>query len=352
MKQHSPNKLLFSGSLVITLITALDYFIVLKLKLSGTNLPLFPFFIIVVLGSSFLVFSFILKKYIYDRIKPIYKNIHSLKVSKEFKNNHINLGQDIIKKVNEDVAAWADQHKKEIDELKKSESYRREFLGNVSHELKTPIFNIQGYILTLLDGAHKDPKIKMEYLQKSEKNIERMINIVHDLEIISRLESGEISLNISKFDILTLSKEIFDLLETKAQKRNIRLVFHDQLDTNIPVFVFADREKIRQVLTNLIENSINYGTEGGRTKLSFYDMDENILCEVSDNGIGIESIYIPRLFERFYRVDKSRSRNQGGSGLGLAIVKHIIESHQQAINVRSAPGVGSTFSFTLKKGLL
>jgi two-component system phosphate regulon sensor histidine kinase PhoR len=177
-----------------------------------------------------------------------------------------------------------------------------------------------------------------------------MIHIVKDLEIISKLETGEIELNISMFDLIALSREIFDILEVKANRRKIRLVFHSKVDSGSQIFVMADKEKIRQVLTNLIENSINYGRDAGRTKLSFYDMDENILCEVSDNGIGIEEKYIPRLFERFYRVDKSRSRNQGGSGLGLAIVKHIIESHQQSINVRSAPDVGSTFSFTLKKG--
>jgi two-component system phosphate regulon sensor histidine kinase PhoR len=304
-----------------------------------------------VFGITYLVFQFIVKRYINDRIKPIYKNIHNLKVSRGIKkNSNINLKEDIIKKVNDDVAEWTQQNEKVIDELKKMEAYRREFLGNVSHELKTPIFNVQGYILTLLEGAIDDPEVSKEYLEKTDKNIDRMIHIVKDLEIISKLESGEIELNISMFDFVALSREIFDILEIKAKRKNIRLVFHGKVDSGSQIFVMADKEKIRQVLTNLIENSINYGIEGGRTKLSFYDMDENILCEVSDNGIGIEEMYIPRLFERFYRVDKSRSRNQGGSGLGLAIVKHIIESHHQTINVRSATGVGSTFSFTLKKG--
>jgi len=350
MNSLSPNKLLLSGSAVITVIFAILFGILLW-GLTGTiHILLLLISVILVFCISWVVFQFILKRYIYDRVKPIYKNIHNLKVPKEIKNKNINLREDIIKKVNEDVSEWAEQHKKEIEEPKKTESYRREFLGNVSHELKTPIFNVQGYILTLLDGAMEDPSVNKDYLKKTEKNIDRMINIVNDLEVISRIESGEIELNTSMFDIIALSREIFDILETKAKWRDIQLIFHDDIDSGSQVFVMADREKIRQVLTNLVENSINYGSEGGRTKLSFYDMDENILCEVSDDGIGIESKDIPRLFERFYRVDKSRSRNQGGSGLGLAIVKHIIESHQQTINVRSAPGVGSTFSFTLKKG--
>ncbi len=269
---------------------------------------------------------------------------------KEEKNKNIDLHEDIINKVQEDVAIWAEDNQKEIEELRKLELYRKEFLGNVSHELKTPIFNIQGYILTLLDGALDDPEVNLEYLRKTEKNIERMINIVQDLEIITQLETGEIKLEFSKFNIVALIREIFEMLEIKAKQRNISFCFHDSVGSDSEVYIYADREKIRQVLINLIDNSIKYGSDGGRTKVSFYDMDENILVEVSDNGIGIDSKHLPRLFERFYRVDKSRSRNMGGSGLGLAIVKHIIESHKQTVNVRSAPGVGSTFSFTLRKG--
>jgi two-component system phosphate regulon sensor histidine kinase PhoR len=300
--------------------------------------------------ASYFIFSFILEKFIYDKIKIIYKTIYNLKVPKEDKNKSIDLHEDIINKVQEDVAIWAEDNKKEIEELKKLELYRKEFLGNVSHELKTPIFNIQGYILTLLDGALDDPEVNLEYLRKSEKNIERMINIVQDLEIITQLETGEIKLEFSKFNIVALIREIYEMLEIKAKQNKISFGFHDSVSNDTEVYVYADKEKIRQVLINLIDNSIKYGSDGGRTKVSFYDMDENILVEVSDNGIGIDTKHIPRLFERFYRVDKSRSRNMGGSGLGLAIVKHIIESHKQTVNVRSAPGVGSTFAFTLKKG--
>jgi two-component system phosphate regulon sensor histidine kinase PhoR len=259
----------------------------------------------------------------------------------------LTLDKDIISKVNEEVTEWAQDRRQEIEELKKLEAYRREFIGNVSHELKTPLFNIQGYILTLLDGGLDDPTINKEYLERSSKNIERMISIVEDLEVISRFETGEMKLDMINFDIVELSTDVIELLEVKAKKKNIRLNLAREYEK--PLFVNADKERIRQVLINLVDNSIKYGTDGGKTKVGFFDMDENILIEVTDNGLGVDSKDIPRLFERFFRVDKSRSREQGGSGLGLAIVKHIIEAHHQTINVRSTIGVGTTFAFTLQK---
>jgi two-component system phosphate regulon sensor histidine kinase PhoR len=298
---------------------------------------------------AYLTFSIVLKRYIDDRIKLVYKTIHNLKRSKDEKAISANLNDDLIAAANKEVMEWADKRKDEIERLKNLEAYRREFLGNVSHELKTPIFNIQGYILTLLDGAIDDPNVNKDYLQKSERNIERMINVVTDLEIISQLESGNIKLEFTKFDLVYLTREVFELLEIKARQKRISLGFHDGVAKDTQVIVFADRERIKQVMINLLENSIKYGIEGGRTKVSYYDMFDNVLVEVSDNGIGISSEHISRLFERFYRVDKSRSRNIGGSGLGLAIVKHIMESHHQTVNVRSAPGIGSTFSITLNK---
>ncbi len=349
MKLSNPYRLLLFGSFAISFFYLIIFSLAELFMFRHFHWTLLIISSITVFLLSYFLFSFILRRFIYDKIKLIYKNIHTLKISKEEKNKNVDLHEDVIRKVSEDVADWAEEHKKEIEGLKKLELYRKEFLGNVSHELKTPIFNIQGYILTLLDGALEDPEVKRDYLEKTEKNIERMINIVQDLEIISRLESGEINLEFSKFNIVALTREIYEMLEIKAQQKNISLLFHDSISYDSEVYVYADKEKIRQVMINLIDNSIKYGSEGGRTKVSFYDMDENILVEISDNGIGIESKHISRLFERFYRVDKSRSRNQGGSGLGLAIVKHIIESHKQTVNVRSAPEVGSTFAFTLKK---
>lgn len=248
--------------------------------------------------------------------------------------------------VSKDVEDIASQRQKEIDELKMMENFRREFLGNVSHELKTPIFNIQGYIHTLIDGALYDKNVNMAYLERTSKSVDRMINIVEDLVTISKIESDRLDLEMENFDIVDLAKDIFDQTEMKAKKANLSISLDKEYD---PISVLADRDKIIQVFTNLVVNSIKYGKEGGETNVRFYEMGENILIEVADNGIGISQQNLPRLFERFYRVDKSRSRDQGGTGLGLAIVKHILESHNQVINVRSTEDVGTTFSFTLQK---
>ena len=291
----------------------------------------------------------ILEKFIFEKIKVIYKTIQSLKLSRiEKKALRLSLGEDMISQVNRDVREWAEDKKAEIEQLQQIESYRREFLANVSHEIKTPISNIQGYILTLLGGGLEDRNINRDYLLKAEKNIDRLIELVNDLDIISNLESGQVHMQKTRFDIHALTGEVFEFLEDSAKASDIRFIFGNEESS--PVWVYADRERIRQVLVNLMDNSIKYGREGGRTKVSFYDMDENYLVEVSDNGIGIEEHHIPRLFERFYRIDKHRSRAGGGTGLGLAIVKHIIEAHEQTVNVRSSPKIGSTFSFTLKKG--
>ncbi len=241
----------------------------------------------------------------------------------------------------------AQDQRDQIEELKKLEAYRREFLGNVSHELKTPLFNIQGYLLTLLDGGMDDPAIMKEYLKRSEKNIDRMIAIIEDLETISQLETGEMKLNPIRFDMVALTREVIELLETKAAHKGITLRCGE--DQGRSFFVLADKERVRQVMINLVDNSIKYGNEGGRTVITFADEEANVLTTVADNGIGIARKDIPRLFERFFRVDKSRSREQGGSGLGLSIVKHILEAHQSEVSVTSAPGEGSVFSFRLKK---
>jgi two-component system phosphate regulon sensor histidine kinase PhoR len=255
---------------------------------------------------------------------------------------------DIIEDVNTEVENWEKGHEEEITKFKELEKYRREFIGNVSHELKTPIFNIQGYIQTLLDGGLDDPKINKTFLKRADKSVNRMIAIVEDLETISELESYELKMDYQDFDIVDLTKDVVEFLEINAKKKKAKIYFRDDYDK--PIMVKADIKRIRQVLINLIENSLKYGREeDGRTKISFFDMDENILIEVSDNGGGISEKDLPRVFERFYRTDKARSRKKGGTGLGLAIVKHIIEAHNQTINVRSYPGVGSTFGFTLKK---
>lgn len=296
---------------------------------------------------SFLLFQFAVERFIYRKIKLIYKNIHRLKLKKGQKPKSLDLGADIISAVNSDVEAWARDQKEEIEYLKNLENYRREFLGNVSHELKTPIFNIQGYIMTLLEGGLEDEKINRTYLERAEKSVERMINIVEDLEIITQFESGQLILHKERFDIVELARDTMASIQYSAERNKVKLMFKDNYDK--PIYVKADKESIQRVLSNLLVNSIKYSKTEGETRVSFYDMDENILIEVSDDGIGIAQEHLPRLFERFYRVDRSRSRDIGGTGLGLSIVKHIIEGHNQTINVRSTLGVGTTFGFTLAK---
>lgn len=298
--------------------------------------------------SSYFGFLIAIEKFIYTKIKLIYKTIHSLKRSNTTEINKPILDIDILSQVREDVIEWDKKNKQEIERLKDMESYRREFVGNISHELKTPIFNIQGYLLTLLEGGLYDEKINVNYLTRANKSVERMIAIIDDLDQITKLESGVIEMNLQKVNLMKLTKEVLSAVEIAAQEKRIRTRIINQ--TNKPtVFVFADANKISQALINLTINSFKYGKEEGETKIEFFDMDEHILIEVSDNGEGIPKEHHARLFERFYRTDKGRARNSGGTGLGLSIVKHIIEAHEQTISVRSTPSVGSTFSFTLKK---
>jgi two-component system phosphate regulon sensor histidine kinase PhoR len=296
---------------------------------------------------SYLIFSYVLRIFIYRKIKLIYKTISSSKNSKEKALEKVIPNEDIIANVSTEVLEWQQNRTDEIAELKRMENFRKEFLGNVSHELKTPLFNIQGYIHTLIEGALFDPEVNVNYLQRAAKSVERLVLIVEDLEAISKLEGGELHLDIRTFDIRELFKDVFESVELRSREMNMHLMFKEGSDK--AVYVIADKERIRQVLNNLVVNSIKYGRKGGSTMVGFYDMDENILVEVTDNGIGIDSVHLPRVFERFYRVDKSRSREQGGTGLGLSIVKHIIEAHSQSINVRSTFGIGTTFTFTLKK---
>ena len=236
----------------------------------------------------------------------------------------------------------------EINILKDQENYRREFLGNVSHELKTPLFTIQGYILTLIEGALKDKKVRGKYLRRSAKGVDRLISIVKDLDLITQFESGIKTVDKTDFNIYELIENVYDLMEFESEKNNTKLLINNKNIT--PVIVNADKERILQVLTNLIVNSIKYGKENGYTevKVEEYDKDR-IIVRVKDNGEGIEDEHLPRLFERFYRIDKNRSRKKGGSGLGLSIVKHIIEAHQEQIFVESKIGQGTEFSFTLQR---
>lgn len=304
------------------------------------------FFALLTFLGIFVIMYYLIKELIFEKVNPIYKTIQQLNLSdselKEFLE-----GKDIGKQLEGELSKWALKKGGELTRLREMERYRKEFLGNVSHELKTPIFNIQGYILTLLDGGIDDSSINRVYLQRAENSINRMISIVEDLEEISKLESGVLKLNFEKFNMVSLVYEIADSLEMKASQRNISIGVSKSRDAVI--YVNADKKSITQVVVNLLVNSINYGKEGGTTIVSFSDMFDRILVEVSDDGAGIDQKDINRIFERFFRADKSRSRESGGTGLGLAIVKHIIEAHKQTINVRSKLGEGSSFAFTLCK---
>ena len=291
--------------------------------------------------STFIFVRWLVDKFIYNKIKLIYKNISDNKAKPGYLEG-VDLNQ-----VDEDVSEWNENRENEIEKLEIRESYRRQFVGNVAHELKTPIFNIQGYIDTLLDGAIEDPNINRKFLERANKSVSRMIYIVEDLDAITKLEGGKIEIEEEPVDVIELILDVVDQLEMKAKKRNVNIVIEDPKLSRYMVEV--DVEKIKQVLINLIVNAIKYGKEGGEVLVRTFDMDENILVEVADNGVGIPQKHLSKIFERFYRVDKSRDREHGGSGLGLSIVKHIIEAHNQSINVRSTIGTGSTFSFTLKK---
>ena len=347
LKNITPKEIAFYAALILSIIILFAFLVGISFNVIHTS-----WYVVIIFGFgafllSYIIIISILKQFIYRKIKLIYKNIHKFKLGAKKGLKNIDLEKDVLEEVEQEVAKWADFQQKEIESLKMLEEYRRDFLGNISHELKTPIFSIQGYIHTLLDGGLYDSEINEAYLKKAANNVGRLLTIVEDLESISRLESGEMTLDIRKFDVKELVAEVFDDLEMQAQQRNIKLMIKEGMDQSF--WVAADRENIRQVLVNLISNSIKYGKKNGQTRLGFYDMENYILIEVADNGIGIDETHVKHLFDRFYRVDKSRSRLQGGSGLGLSIVKHIIEAHNQTINVRSSVGIGSTFGFTLQK---
>tara|TARA_B110000914_G_scaffold157803_1_gene138770 strand:- start:154 stop:1128 length:975 start_codon:yes stop_codon:yes gene_type:complete len=291
--------------------------------------------------SYFVIYSAV-EKFIDHRIKVLYKTISKIKGGDE---QSINMDEDVVETANQDVMEWAEDQIKEITLLRETDSFRKDFIGNLAHELKTPLFNIQGFILTLLEVGLDDPEINRKFLSKAEKNIDRMTGLLEDLDSISKIESGVMTIDPEPVNIVELSNDIVDNLERKAKDANVNLKVRSTED----FIVLCDPQKIEQVLSNLLVNSINYGKDGGKTRVRFYDMGEDILIEVADDGIGIKEEDLLRIYERFYRVDKSRSRHAGGSGLGLAIVKHIVEAHGGNLHVRSTFDEGTTFSFTLKK---
>ncbi|MFM7176957.1 MAG: sensor histidine kinase [Bacteroidota bacterium] len=339
-----PRKLSIFTGLFLAIVAELAFVLVSK----GWQYPVLAiiYFLIIWL-CSFLIINYSLDRYFYQNIRSIYNNILHLRsgsvgfIPRKLKDH------EIIPEINKILVDWEKEKRQEIDRLKEMEVFRKEFLGNVSHELKTPIFTIQGYIHTLLDGGIEDMDVNILYLQRASKGIERLISIVDDLEVISRLEGGELMLEPRTFEVAELASEVIESLEFKAKEKYISLLLRDPEKSRH--YVIGDKDLIRQVLVNLLVNSIKYGKEHGITWIEVSDQGEFVTVSVSDDGIGIEGHHLPRLFERFYRVDKSRSRDQGGTGLGLAIVKHILEAHGERITVESNLGKGTTFRFTLKK---
>ncbi|NAS31327.1 sensor histidine kinase [Flavobacteriaceae bacterium R38] len=336
-------KFSFRSSLYLTVISI--FFIALLLYFLGEfSLGLLIVAAIIIFTVSFILLQYRVERFIYRHVKRIYDDV-SLLESTSFHNQPITTSMGTLTKEIEKIAK---DKKLEIETLKVREAYRKEFMGNVSHELKTPLFTVQGYILTLLDGAMDDKAIREKYLVRAGKGVERLIYIVKDLDMITKLEIGDLNLEYEDFDIVDLIESVFEMFEMKAKKKNITLTFDMKYEN--PIMVRADKERIQQVLTNLVVNSLKYGKEGGTTEISIENLIKNkVIVRVTDNGEGIKEENIPRLFERFYRVDKSGSRKEGGSGLGLSIVKHIIEAHDEKIYVESVFEVGSEFSFTMEK---
>jgi two-component system, OmpR family, phosphate regulon sensor histidine kinase PhoR len=341
----NPKQISFWAAIFITLVIAmLVYCLASYFQFSINGFFLFNLFIFLLLINYSIIYYFI-KNFVYKRIRILYKTIQKQKGTPESLKKDDD--DEIFQNAENDILRWVVDSQNQIQTLQTLEEYRRNFVGNVSHELRTPIFNIQGFLMTLLDGGLEDADLTQRYVQKAAQNAERLQVIVNDLETIAKLESGKTILHLSVFDIKILVETVFDDLDLQAKEKNIRLTFKEEDRHNYKVQ--ADQEQIRRVLENLIKNSIKYGAKNGSTRIGFYEMDDTVLVEVADNGQGISPEHLPYLFDRFYRVDKGRSRNEGGSGLGLSIVKHILEAHQQSINVRSTLNVGTTFGFTLKK---
>ena len=344
MKLKRSYKFAFKSSFLIALFSFIIIAILTKIFYTEVGLIFTLLISLLVFLFSFILVQFRVERFIYRRVKRIYDEVSVLDVEELRKKG---VTSDIEALSNE-VKKFAENKRLEIEMLQIREEYRREFLGNVSHELKTPLFTVQGYLLTLMEGAIKDKSIRDKYLKRANNGVERLISIVKDLDMISRLESGNLNPSIETFDIIKLIQNVFDLLDLKSKKRSIVISFDKKYDA--PILVRGDVERVEQVLINLIENSIKYGKPKGNTIVCVKNYSsKQFIVKVTDDGEGIQQHNISRLFERFYRVDQSRSREQGGSGLGLSIVKHILEAHQQQIFVESEYSKGSTFSFTLEK---
>lgn len=347
MKSASPQVLtLIVAGLLSVLLVTLDVLLAFSfdLKLSF-NFYLASFFVMFVV--TFILLKQLQKRFIQDNLLQIYKQIIKIRNPKEVIRPIDESKVNVSTEINKVLYEWSNESKEEIDHLKQVEVYRREFLSNVSHELKTPVFSVQGYIHTLIDGGIEDADVNMHYLNKASKGIDRLISMVDDLESISRLESGELIVEKRTFDLLDLVQDVVESIELQSKERGVTIKI-ESLE-NKPIYVYTDKDLVRQVLVNFIVNSVKYGVKDGQTIVRLTESEDKILVDVEDNGLGIEKVHLPRLFERFYRVDKSRSRDQGGTGLGLAIVKHILEALGESVQVDSEPGKGTIFTFSLPR---
>ncbi|MBI2721286.1 MAG: sensor histidine kinase [Bacteroidetes bacterium] len=335
--------------MVNTLICTLCFLIIYKIGSFKIELSYFILSVFVCFITSFITLYYFYYIEVSKNINILSEKIRKRFLSKQIPQHHSQLDEiDSIEELESSVNYLIESREKELAHFENLDSYRKEYLGNVSHELKTPVFNIQGYVDTLLNGGLEDATINVNYLKRAEKSIDRLINIIDDLETITQLETGDLHLDVDTFDIAALCRDIYSAMELAAAKRNINLEFFKKYDK--PVYVKADKFRIRQVLVNLITNSIKYGKDSGTTYTRFSYLNNDVIIEISDNGTGIEPKHLPRVFERFYRVDKGRSREQGGTGLGLAIVKHIVDAHQKSIKVDSEVGKGTCFTFSLNAG--
>lgn len=333
-------------SLMLTLVlSALSLVLMVVLD----QLPYWPYLLLFVplcFGVAFTITYFMIMVFLQNKVRMIYRTMHELR-NKKSRGGRVNMDTDVLGEIGKDAQDWATERRKEIAELEERELYRREFIGNLSHELKTPLFNIQGYILTLLEGGLEDPKVNREFLGRAAKSVDRLTRIVDDMDMISKLESGVLDMQIERIDLMGVIEDAVQSMSIRAEEMDMEILVKKPVDK--PIYVMADQSRLGQVIMNLLTNSIRYGKEDGHVWIDVLDIEGQLWVEVKDDGIGISREHLPRLFERFYRIGSSRSRHEGGSGLGLAIVKHIIDAHDQTITVASAKGKGTTFTFTLQK---
>jgi two-component system phosphate regulon sensor histidine kinase PhoR len=348
MKNLTPRKVAIAGALGLAVLLFLSYLILVALFPENGHWDRYDGLILSLIAGflAYFLFYYLIRRYLQEKLKLIHRTVQGLKLKGSGPEDP-DMDEDVLGDLHQQVQEKAEAQSEEIRRLKEQEAFRRRFVGNVAHELKTPVFSIQGHILTLLEGALEDPEINRKFLERASKSVDRMTRIIEDLDTITQFESGRLEVQKGVEDPRQVASDVMETLELKAQKKGIRLRLRDPKG-KVPK-VLMDRQRIEQVFSNLIANAIDHGSEGGYVEVAFYDMEEYVLVEVSDDGVGIAKKDLPRIFQRFYRVDKGRSREHGGTGLGLSIVKHIMEAHGQNIDVRSEEGVGTTFSFTLEK---